>query len=60
MKILESLIDSLSSQIYVNNNYGFNRFCKIIIDTLYSFAPIKKKFIRANQKFLITKNSQEK
>ena len=37
----KSLIDNLSSQIYVNNDDGFNRFCKISIDTLNSFAPIK-------------------
>ena len=29
-----SLIDRLSNQKYINNNDGFNRFCKISIDTL--------------------------
>ena len=35
----ESLIGCLSNQLYVNNN-GFNRFCKISIDTLNGFALI--------------------
>ena len=43
----KSLIDKLSNQIYVNNDDGFNWFCKISIDTLNSFAPIKNKFVRA-------------
>ena len=55
MTILEALIDRLSNQIYVNNNDGFDRSCKISIDTLNSFAPIKKKLIRANQMLFITK-----
>ena len=29
----------------------FNRFCKISIDTLNRFAPIKNKFVRANRTF---------
>ena len=53
----ESLRYFLSNQIYVNNDDGSNRFCKISIDTVNSFAPIKKKFVRADQ---ILKNSQEK
>ena len=51
----KSLIDKLSSQIYDNNDDGFNRFCKISIDALNSFAPIKNKFVRANQMPFITK-----
>ena len=51
----KSLIDNLSHQMYVNNNDGFNRFCKISIDTLNSFAPIKNKFVRANEMRFITK-----
>ena len=43
----KSLIDSLSNQIYVNNDDGFNRFCKIGIDSLNIFVPIKNKFVRA-------------
>ena len=39
------LIDNLSNQIYVNNDDGFNRFCKISIDTLNSFAPIKNNLL---------------
>ena len=59
-KFRKSLIDNLSNQIYVNNDDGFNRFCKISIDTLNSFAPIKNKFVRAIQTPLIQKNPQEK
>ena len=51
----ESLIDNLSNQIYVSNDDGFNRFCKLSIDTLNIFAPIKNKFIRTNQMPFITK-----
>ena len=50
-----SLIDNLSNQIYVSNDDGFNRFCKISIDTLNIFAPIKNKFVRASQMSFITK-----
>ena len=39
------LIDNLSNQIYVNNDDGFNRFYKISIDTLNSFAPIKNNLL---------------
>ena len=38
----KSLVDSLSNQISINKNDGFNRFCKTSIDTLNDFAPIKK------------------
>ena len=55
-----SWIDNLSNQIYVNNDDGFNRFCKISIDTLNSFAPIKNKFVRANQMCFITKEFSRK
>ena len=54
-EIRKSLTDNLSDQIYVNNDYGFNRFYKIGIDTLNSVAPIKNKFVRANQMSFITK-----
>ena len=50
-----SLIDNLSNKIYVKNDDGCNRFCKISIDTLNSFAPIKNKFVRAYQMPFITK-----
>ena len=51
----KSLINSLSNQIYINNDDGFNRFCKISIDTLNSFAVIKNKFVRTNQMPFLTK-----
>ena len=34
----KSWIDNLSNQIYVNDDDGLNRFCKIRIDTLNSFC----------------------
>ena len=39
------LLDNLSNQIYVNNDDGFTRFCKISIVTLNSFAPIKNNLL---------------
>ena len=51
----KSLIDNLSNQMYANNDDGFNRFYKISIDILNSFAPAKNKFVRANQMPFITK-----
>ena len=54
-EIRKSLTDNLSDQTYVNNYYGFNRFYKIGIDTLNSVAPIKNKFVRADQMPFITK-----
>ena len=51
----KSVIDSLSHQMYVNNDDGFNRLCKISIDTINSFDPIKNTFVRANQTPFITK-----
>ena len=41
------LIANHSNQIYVNHVDVFNRFCKISIDTLNSFAPIKKKLLES-------------
>ena len=41
----ESLVHRLSNQIYVNNDDGFNRFCKININILNSFATIKRNFL---------------
>ena len=43
------LIDCLYNQIYINNDDGFNRICKISIDTLTTFDSIKKKIVRASQ-----------
>ena len=44
----------------VNNANGFNRFCKISINALNSFSPIKNKFVRTNQiPFLTQEFSRE-
>ena len=44
-----SLIDNLSNKIYVKNDDGCNRFCKISIN------KNKNKFVRAYQMPFITK-----
>ena len=49
----KSLIDSLSNQIYVNNDDGFNRFCKISIDTLNSFLLLLKVHLLEPIKYLL-------
>ena len=54
-KFRMSLINNLSNQIYLKNDDGFNRFCKISIDTLNSSDPNKIKFVKVNQVSFITK-----
>ena len=51
-----SLMNDLSNEIFVNNDDGLQKFCKITMDTLNSFAPIKKKYARGNQMPFMTKN----
>ena len=40
-----SLINNLSKEVFFNNDDGLEKFCKATMDTLNSFAPIKKKRI---------------
>ena len=55
-----SLLNNLSNEILVNNDDGLQKFCKATIDTLNSFAPIKKKYTRDNQmSFMTTSFSEE-
>ena len=55
------LINNLSNEVFINNDDGLAKFCKTIMNTLNSFAPIKKKYARGNQMPFMTKNlSKEK
>ena len=40
---MESLINKLSRENFVNNDDGFQRFCDISLATLNKHAPCKKK-----------------
>ena len=51
-----SLMNNLSNEVFVNNDDGLKKFCKTTMDTLNSFAPIKKKYARGNQMPFMTKN----
>ena len=51
-----SLIKDLSNEIFANNNNRLEKLCKTTMDTLNSFAPIKKKYVRGNQMLFVTKN----
>ena len=44
----ESLLEKLSQQTFVNNDYGFERFCNITLKTLDKYAPRKAKHARCN------------
>ena len=55
------LMNNLPNQLFVNNNDGLQKICKTTMDTLNSFAPIKKKYARGNQMLFMTKDlSKEK
>ena len=51
-----SLIKNLSTEAFVNNDDGLEKFCKTAMDTLNSFVPIKKKYGRDNQMSFMTTN----
>ena len=51
-----SLINNLPNEVFVNNNDGLQKFYKTTMDTLNSFATIKKKYPRGNQMPVMTKN----
>ena len=46
----------MSSEFFANNNDELEKFCKTTMDTLNSFAPIKKKYSCGNQMPFMTKN----
>ena len=49
-------MNNLSNEVFVNNDYGLEKFCKTTMDTLKSLAPIKKKYAGGNQMCFMTKN----
>ena len=51
-----SLMNNLSNEVFVDNDDGLQKFCKMTMDTLNSFAPLKKKYARGNQMPFVTKN----
>ena len=51
-----SLINNMSYEVFVNNDDILEKFCKITMDTLNSFALIKKEYARGNQMSFMTKN----
>ena len=52
----ESLLGKLSQQTFLNNDYGFERFCNITLKTLDKYAPRKEKQARGNQMPFMTKD----
>ena len=49
-----SLMNNLSSEVFVNNDDGLQKLCKTTMDTLNSFA--RGKYVRSNQMLFMTKN----
>ena len=52
----ESILEILSQQTFVNNDYWFERFCNITVKTLDKYAPHKTKHARGNQMLFMTKD----
>ena len=52
----DCLVNNLSNKVFSNNDNGLEKFCKITMDTLNLFAPIKKKYARGNQMPFMTKD----
>ena len=52
----ENLLGKLSQQTFVNNDYGFEKFCNITLKTLDKYAPRKAKHARGNQMPFMTKD----
>ena len=50
-----SPINNLSNEVSFDNDDGLQKFCKMTMDTLNSFASIKKKYARGNQMLFMTK-----
>ena len=54
------LINNLSNKVFLNNDDGLEKLCKTTVDTLNSFATIRKKYAWCNQiPFLTKKLSKE-
>ena len=54
--IRESVLGKLSQQTFVNNDYGFEKFCNITLKTLDKYAPRRSKHARGNQMPFMTKD----
>ena len=52
----ESLLGKLSQQTFVNNDYGFEKFCNITLKTLDKHAPRKENHARGNQMSFMRKD----
>ena len=52
----EDLLRKLFQQTFVNNSYGFEKFCNITLKTLDTYAPRKAKHARGNQMPFMTKD----
>ena len=52
----ESFLERFSQQTFVNNDYGFEKFCNITLKTLDKYVPLKAKHARGNQMPFITKD----
>ena len=52
----ESFLERFSQQAFVNNDYGFEKFCNITLKTLDKYVPLKAKHARGNQMPFITKD----
>ena len=52
----ESLLEKSSQQTFLNNDYGFEKFCNITLKTLDKYAPRKTKHARGNQMPFMTKD----
>ena len=50
------LINNFSNVAFVNKDDELQKFCQVTMDTLNSFATIKKKYVPGNQMPLMTKN----
>ena len=51
--------ESLSQQTFVNNDYGFEKFCNVTLKTLDKYALRKAKDARGNQMPFMTKDSSK-
>ena len=52
----ESLLKTIFQQTFVNNDYGFEKFCSITLKTLDKYALCKAKRARGNQMPFIAKD----
>ena len=52
----ENLLEKLSQQTFVNNDYGFQKFCNVTLKTLDKYAPRKAKHARGNQMPIMIKD----